>query len=92
MAISATTGLHAVDVAGLELVNCRITPRQGPVAALNNCRDVLLERLNGPEQAGVFPQLDGSKTKNIRLVESGVIDAKRIRFGAGVDKSQLQEQ
>ena len=51
----------------MRLLNVRITPRSGPVLAIRDSRDVLIEGLNNADGASVFLDLRGRQTRDIRL-------------------------
>jgi hypothetical protein len=78
----------------LRLTNVRITPRKGPVLAIRDSRDVLIEGLNNADGASVFLDLRGRNTRQIRLrdadQQAGVRPA--IVLGLDVPKDALMHE
>jgi len=54
-------------VQAMRLLNVRIAPRSGPVLAIRDSRNVLIEGLNNADGASVFLDLRGRHTRDIRL-------------------------
>jgi hypothetical protein len=65
--INADEGLQCTSAASMRLLNVRITPQSGPVLAIRDSRDVLIEGLNTADGASVFLDLRGRQTRDIRL-------------------------
>jgi polygalacturonase len=65
--IDADEGLQCTAATAMRLLNVRITPRGGPVLAIRDSRDVLIEGLNNAHGASVFLDLRGRQTRGIRL-------------------------
>jgi polygalacturonase len=65
--IAADEGLQCTSATAMRLLNMRITPRSGPVLAIRDSRDVLIEGLNNADGASVFLDLRGRQTRGIRL-------------------------
>lgn len=65
--IAADEGLQCTAATDLRLMNVRITPGSGPVLAISDSRDVLIEGLNNTDGASVFLDLRGRQTRDIRL-------------------------
>lgn len=86
--IASRTGLAATNVTNLKILDCDIRPQTGPVVALADSQDVVIERLAAPP-SGTLLHLEGDKTRAIRFVLTNTNDAARISFGAGVDRRQL---
>jgi polygalacturonase len=69
--IAADEGLSCSACNRIELVDVRITPQRGPVMALRDGAEVLIQGLNTVESASVFLDLRGRLTRNIRLRGAG---------------------
>ena len=67
LSIQSDEGLYCVLANGMNLMNLRITPRLGPVLSLKDTQKVLIHGLNTTETHGVFLDLRGRQTRNIRL-------------------------
>jgi polygalacturonase len=65
--IEADEGLQCTSAAEMRLLNVRVTPRSGPVLAIRDSRDVLIEGLHTADGASVFLDLRGRQTRDIRL-------------------------
>jgi DNA sulfur modification protein DndE len=65
--IAADEGLQCTAAQQMRLLNVRITPRSGPVLAIRDSRNVLIEGLNNADGASVFLDLRGRQTRDIRL-------------------------
>ena len=87
--ISSRTGIASTNVTGLKILDCDIRPLAGPVLSLADNRDVVIQRLASPPTANLL-HLEGSKTRNVRLVLANTNDAARVSLGAGVDQRQLK--
>jgi polygalacturonase len=92
--IAADEGLVCTGASQLRLYNVRITPRTGPVLAIRDSRDVLIEGLNTADGTSVFLDLRGRNTREIRLrdtaQQSGVRPA--IVLGLDVPKDALMHE
>ncbi len=83
--ISSDRGMSCSNVKGLKLINVNITPKRGPVLWLKDTRSVTIQKATCPKGTGTFLQLEGKKTKNIRLLETDLSNAKNgIKLGKGV--------
>jgi len=67
IAIAAEEGLQCAAASRLDLVDLKITPRRGPVLSLKDGQEVLIHGLNSVTDGGVFLDLRGRQTRNIRL-------------------------
>ena len=65
--IAADGGLQCTAANDLRLINVRITPRSGPVLAISDSRDVVIDGINNADGASVFLDLRGRQTRDIRL-------------------------
>ena len=65
--IQSDEGLYCVLANGMNLMNVKITPRLGPVISLKDTQKVLIHGLNTADTHGVFLDLRGRQTRNIRL-------------------------
>ena len=65
--IAADEGLQCTAAQEMRLLNVRITPRIGPVLAIRDSRNVLIEGLHTADGASVFLDLRGRQTRDIRL-------------------------
>jgi polygalacturonase len=65
--IAADAGLQCTTATELRLLNVRITPQSGPVLAIADSRDVLIEGINNADGASVFLDLRGRQTRDIHL-------------------------
>jgi polygalacturonase len=65
--IAADEGFQCTAAQEMRLLNVRITPRSGPVLAIRDSRNVLIEGLNNADGASVFLDLRGRQTRGIRL-------------------------
>ncbi|MEI7910328.1 MAG: glycoside hydrolase family 28 protein [Verrucomicrobiota bacterium] len=83
--IDGAAGGQFTDAEDIKCANVRITPASGPVLAIRNTSGVLLERTPSPKGAGVFLELKGGRTKNIRLQDCDYAGAKvGVTFGKDV--------
>jgi DNA sulfur modification protein DndE len=65
--IASEEGLYCASANGIHLLDVRVTPRIGPVLALKDSRDVVIDGLNHSDNGGVFLDLRGRQTKGVRL-------------------------
>jgi polygalacturonase len=65
--IAAEQGLQCTAAAEMRLTTDKITPRSGPVLAIRDGQNVLIEGLNNADGATVFLDLRGRNTRQIRL-------------------------
>ncbi|MCK4465094.1 MAG: acetylxylan esterase, partial [Bacteroidales bacterium] len=87
--ITADNGLIASDAHAIKLNNVNITPRQGPVMSLQDCRNVTIQGSGTQIDCDTFLLLKGEKTGNIRLIDNDlsnvnheVIMEKEVPAGA----------
>jgi polygalacturonase len=65
--INSEQGLYCASGNEIRLLNVRITPQTGPVMAMKDSQDVVIQGLNTSTSDGVFLDLRGRQTRNIRL-------------------------
>jgi DNA sulfur modification protein DndE len=65
--INSDEGLYCASGNAIHLRNVRIKPRMGPVLAVKDSQEVIIHGLNAAHGGGVFLDLRGRQTKNIRL-------------------------
>lgn len=65
--ICAEQGLQCEAGNGIHLVNVRIKPQNGPMFSVKDSQEVVIDGLSGASESGVFLDLRGRQTKNIRL-------------------------
>lgn len=92
VSFGAETGIEATNVVGLEIVDCSIRPRRGPLVTLTDNRNALLQGLTGPKDAKVLLRLEGAGTQDIRLLSSEKSDASRVELAPEVDKRELSDR
>ena len=87
--ITAENGLVASDAHAIKLFNVNITPNQGAVMSLQDCRNFTIKGSDTPIDCDTFLHLKGEKTGNIRLinndlsnVQNEVIVEKEVPAGA----------
>jgi polygalacturonase len=84
LAIAAEHGLSCLAVSGMELIDLRITPRIGAMMLLKDVQGVVIQGLNIAHSRGVFLDLRGRHTRNIRL-RGEVSDHARPAIVLGID-------
>jgi len=85
LTMEGTTGGDFTDVEDVKLVNLRLTPVSGPVLSMTNVADVLVVKSPSPKGASLFLNVQGERTKNIRLQDCDYLGAKQgITFGVDV--------
>ncbi|MHC4573107.1 MAG: glycosyl hydrolase family 28 protein [Planctomycetota bacterium] len=77
LSVSAERGLTCSDARGIKLVNVNIKPDKGPVMLLSDSWDVVIRDSTCPEGADIFLKLEGAKTRNIRMSNNDVSNARR---------------
>jgi hypothetical protein len=88
--IAAQEGLYCASANGIHLLDVRVTPRIGPVLALKDSRDVIIDGLNQSDHGGVFLDLRGRQTKGVRLRgESRVRVRPAVVLGIDVPRDAL---
>ena len=88
--ISSEEGLYCASANGIHLLDVRVTPRIGPVLALKDSRDVVIDGLNHSDNGGVFLDLRGRQTKGVRLRgESRVPVRPAVVLGIDVPRDAL---
>lgn len=87
--ITADNGLVASDAHAIELNNVNITPHQGAVMSLQDCRHFTIQGSGTPTDCDTFLHLKGEKTGSIRLIGNNlsnvhheVIMEKEVPAGA----------
>ena len=65
--VNCDEGLRCAAASGVHLKNVSIIPKVGPVLSLKDSQEVLIDGLHNVNAAGVFLDLRGRQTKNIRL-------------------------
>jgi polygalacturonase len=69
--VNCDQGLLCAAASGVHLKNVSIVPKIGPVLSLKDSQEVLIDGLYNANAAGVFLDLRGRTTKNIRLCGNG---------------------
>lgn len=77
LTIDGAAGAQFTDVADVKLADVRLTPAKGPVFALRDAADVLIERSPGPKGASLFLDVQGGRTKNVRLMDCDYSGARQ---------------
>jgi hypothetical protein len=83
LSIASDEGLSCIAANGMNLVDIKITPRLGPVLSLKDTQKVLIHGLNSVNSHGVFLDLRGRLTRNIRL--GGEANGARPAIVLGID-------
>jgi polygalacturonase len=89
VAIQSDEGLYCVLANGMNLVNVRINPRLGPVLSLKDTQKVTIHGLNAAKTHGVFLDLRGRQTRNIRLDGEASNGRPSIVLGIDVPKDAI---
>ncbi|HEX3357282.1 MAG TPA: glycoside hydrolase family 28 protein [Tepidisphaeraceae bacterium] len=84
LSITAEQGLSCAAVSGMELIDLRISPRIGPMLSLKDVQNVVIQGLNIAHSRGVFLDLRGRHTRDIRL-RGEVSDHARPSIVLGID-------
>ena len=83
--MDGASGAQFTDAEDLKLVNVRLTPAKGPVFALRNVAAMSLEKSPSPKGASLFLNVNGERTKNLRLQDCDYSGATQgITFGKEV--------
>lgn len=86
VSISSQRGISMAHADHLNLTNIEILPHEGPVMALHNAKNVVIERATYSAKAGVFLALSGDKTSNINISKTTLGDpAKEINLAPEVN-------
>jgi polygalacturonase len=90
LAIKSDAGLYCALANGMNLVNVRISPKLGPVLSLKDTQKVLIQGLNTAGAHGVFLDLRGRQTRNIRLDgEASATSRPAIVLGIDVPRDAI---
>jgi polygalacturonase len=88
--LNADAGLQCTAASRLRLRNVRITPLVGPVLSLRDAQDVLIDGVNNTDGTGVFLDLRGRQTRQIRLLgETNGHARPAVVLGLDVPKDAL---
>ncbi len=66
--IAGETGAVLQDVQGARLVEVVIRPAHGPVFALNNSRDIVIERARVPTESDPFLRVSGARSADLAII------------------------
>jgi polygalacturonase len=91
--INSEQGLYCASGNEIKLLNVRIKPQSGPVLAMKDSQDVIIQGLNTATADGVFLDLRGRQTRNIRLC--GEADQKvrpAVVLGMDVPRDALVDE
>jgi len=77
ISISAEKGFACTNAEGIKLINVNISPEEGPVMQIKNSQDVIIQNSSCVKGTGTFLKLEGEKTKNIRLVDNNLSNARK---------------
>lgn len=72
--ISSDIGAEISEVDGLFFKNIKIFPQQGPIFMLNNVQNMIVEDLYYPENCQEILTQSGSKTKNLQIMNTELIE------------------
>jgi len=90
VSISSQRGISLAYAEGLNFSNVEILPQEGPVMALHNTKNVVIERATYPVKAGTFLALSGDKTSSIEISKTRVGDpSKEIKMAPEVSPNVL---
>jgi polygalacturonase len=88
--INSEQGLYCASGNEIKLLNVRIKPQSGPVLAMKDSQDVIIQGLNSVTRDGVFLDLRGRQTRNIRLCgESNQTVRPAVVLGMDVPRDAL---
>jgi hypothetical protein len=76
ISIRSTRGVLCSDVRNIVFNNVHVTAREGPVFALTNAANVVLQRCAAPEATDVFLQLAGPRSR-VMIEQSDLSAANR---------------
>ncbi len=83
--VHADAGITLADAEGIDVIGSAITPKEGPVVQVRDCKDVRIQRMACPPGADPFLDVQ-SKSENVRLIGCDLSKAKQaIATDPGVD-------
>ncbi len=83
--VYADAGITLADAEGINLIGSAITPTQGPVVQVKDCKNVRIRKMACPPGADPFLDVQGGGT-NVRLIGCDLSKAKQaIHAGPGTD-------
>lgn len=89
--ISSRHGFYSDEVSNIMLNNVTVRSETGVVYALNNSRDVRLNRVNVPPHSRVFMKLSGSKTSGVEILNTVIQNpGQTIEKGPQVSSGALK--
>ena len=88
--IYSNSGFSAINTTGIKMNNIKILSKRGSTFSLENSDNYELNNLLCAENTNIFLQLEGSKTKNIKLTNTNTTNAKQaIKFGHDVKNDAI---
>lgn len=91
--INSAEGMNCVAGNQISLIDLRITPRHGPAISLKDSQDVLIHGLHNHIPDGVFLDLKGRHTRNIRLRGEPEMHARpAVVLGVDVPRDSIVQE
>ena len=94
MVLKADKGIECYEASGINFKNIQLVTKQtSPVINVNNSDKIVFDNIGYNDYAELLMQLSGSRTKDIKLVHTDILNLKQLAtFNAGTDKSALVKE
>lgn len=87
---SCEKGINLSDVKGIQLKNCDVKARTSPLIRITDGQQIVFDSLSVPDRAELLLQVDGSKSRDIRIRKTDIRNAEQaILLGPGVSKETV---
>lgn len=93
MVLQADKGIECTEATGINFKNIQlVTKETSPVVHIINSDKIVLDNIGYNAYAELLMELSGSRTKDIKLVNTSMLNLKQLAdFTAGADKSALEK-
>jgi len=92
--LKADKGIECYEASAINFKNIRLVTKQtSPVINVVNSDKIVFNNIGYNDYAELLLQLSGDKTKDIKLVNTDMLNLKQLAvFNAGADKSALVKE